>query len=121
MQLWKNLFLGDDIENFWISATRFLDVNITNECTKLPIPSTNDWIWFTTGERITYFNWHIGEPNNIYHHGELCVDLKKDNKIWKWVDKTCWDKINFICEYTWTKEDIQGNSKESSQYLTDIY
>lgn len=100
-----NWFLGDGLNHFWISGTK--------------LPDVNEWIWFTTGRHITYFNWNSGEPNNA-KKDEYCIEMRVVKRKVKWNDIDCWQDFNFICEFTWTKDcikllkDIQHRSNISN-------
>ncbi|XP_077323753.1 pulmonary surfactant-associated protein A-like [Lithobates pipiens] len=47
-----------------------------------------------SGQVITYFNWHAGEPNNL-RNNEDCVEMWDDGG---WNDENCASKRFFICE-----------------------
>ncbi|ALC39833.1 CG31612 [Drosophila busckii] len=47
--------------------------------------------------KVSYFNWHLFEPNN-YDHSEHCVELKLLRGKYAMNDKTCESRQYFICE-----------------------
>ena len=44
------------------------------------------WKWETTGTVLDYFNWSIGEPDNIYRDGNCLIMWQNDGK---WGDAPC--------------------------------
>ncbi|XP_018565283.1 perlucin-like [Anoplophora glabripennis] len=93
----ENVFLGQSLidhgftsasDIFWTSGTR--------------LPDEEHWIWLTTGSRIDFTNWAVGEPNNV-GKVEKCLEVNRI-KIPKkrdlfWGDQNCAGKLYFICEY----------------------
>ncbi|KAJ8975401.1 hypothetical protein NQ317_001941 [Molorchus minor] len=80
-------FLKGQIEKlgkhtFWTSGSKLSD-------------GTN-WSWMSTGNHITYTNWHPGEPTMV---NEDCIEIHiYDNGYLQWNDFVCSERINFICE-----------------------
>ncbi|XP_050511758.1 snaclec alboaggregin-D subunit beta-like [Diabrotica virgifera virgifera] len=73
--------LGDE---FWTSGTK--------------IPDSRNWIWFTTGRKISYYNWLKGQPESNKNY--QCIEAQVTNNQLKWSNKDCWEKYYFICEST---------------------
>ncbi|XP_033731873.1 perlucin-like protein [Pecten maximus] len=58
-----------------------------------------DWRWMNSDQRINYTNWYPGEPNNYQNHSEDCVVVYINNhQQYRWDDRKCTEKNNFICE-----------------------
>ncbi|XP_069122566.1 perlucin-like protein isoform X2 [Argopecten irradians] len=58
-----------------------------------------DWRWIHSDQRVNYTNWHHGEPNNYHHQGEDCMLVFINSRqLYKWDDRQCTEKHNFICE-----------------------
>lgn len=56
------------------------------------------FVSLSTGKRLTYSNWHEGEPNN-YDGKEHCVDIRMlPNDKNGWNDIDCSITLNFFCE-----------------------
>ncbi|XP_054740030.1 perlucin-like [Anastrepha obliqua] len=72
--------LNANDEYFWTAGSRLAD--------------NNRWVWFNTGRPISYFNWHVGEPNNAAGQ-ENCISLSSDGR---WHDWGCTGELYFICE-----------------------
>uniref|UniRef100_A0A6P7H1Q8 Lithostathine-1-like n=1 Tax=Diabrotica virgifera virgifera TaxID=50390 RepID=A0A6P7H1Q8_DIAVI len=71
--------LGDE---FWTSGTK--------------IPDSRNWIWFTTGRKISYYNWLKGQPESNKNY--QCIEAQVTNNQLKWSNKDCWEEYYFICE-----------------------
>nr|XP_023014521.1 macrophage mannose receptor 1-like [Leptinotarsa decemlineata] len=69
-------------EYYWTSGNRIAD--------------EKTWIW-PPSEKITYFNWDQGEPNNLRTH-ENCLEVFKSGTDTKWNDDPCDQKNLYICE-----------------------
>ena len=61
----------------------------------------NQWIW-VDGQKVTYSNWGVGEPNNI---NEECV-VMNTSPTGKWYDDRCSERRPFICEKEGTSENL---------------
>lgn len=61
----------------------------------------NQWIW-VDGQKVTYSNWGVGEPNNI---NEECV-VMNTSPSGKWYDDRCSERRPFICEKEGTSENL---------------
>lgn len=61
----------------------------------------NQWIW-VDGQKVTYSNWGVGEPNNI---NEECV-VMNTSPFGKWYDDRCSERRPFICEKEGTSENL---------------
>ncbi|CAG9832699.1 unnamed protein product [Diabrotica balteata] len=69
-------------EEFWTSGTK--------------IPDSRKWIWFTTGRKISYFNWLKGQPDS--NKNSQCIEAQVTNDQLQWSSKDCWKEYYFICE-----------------------
>ncbi|XP_072395615.1 C-type lectin mosGCTL-7-like [Diabrotica undecimpunctata] len=74
--------LGNLGEEFWTSGTK--------------IPDSRKWIWFTTGRKISYFNWLKGQPESNKNY--QCIEAQVTNDQLQWSNKDCWKEYYFICE-----------------------
>uniref|UniRef100_A0A6P7GDW6 L-selectin-like n=1 Tax=Diabrotica virgifera virgifera TaxID=50390 RepID=A0A6P7GDW6_DIAVI len=73
---------------FWTSGNRLAE-------------SSNDWTWtwLTTGNKITFFDWGSGEPNNQEGDEEcICMWNKKYYSQGSWDDEPCTNQKGAICE-----------------------
>lgn len=52
----------------------------------------------STGHNIIYFNWQVGEPNNL-NSTENCIEIRNWGKSgYTWNDLNCDTELYFICE-----------------------
>ena len=61
----------------------------------------NQWIW-VDGQKVTYSNWGVGEPNNI---NEECV-VMNTSPSGKWYDDRCSERRPYICEKEGRSENL---------------
>lgn len=54
----------------------------------------SEFIWSRSGNKITFTQWSIGSPNNLFN--EDCIEMYSSNGEWN--DKRCGSTISFICE-----------------------
>eukprot|EP00092_Neocalanus_flemingeri_P037866 GFUD01041219.1.p1 GENE.GFUD01041219.1~~GFUD01041219.1.p1 ORF type:complete len:465 (+),score=105.82 GFUD01041219.1:61-1395(+) len=71
----------DDEFSFWIGAR--------------DAEAEASFMWEQSGEELSYFNWHDGEPNNA-GVGEDCVEV---SNFQKWNDLDCDEYRLFVCEF----------------------
>ncbi|CAG9815365.1 unnamed protein product [Phaedon cochleariae] len=89
--------------SYWTSGNRIAD--------------KQTWYWLNN-EKITYFNWAPGEPNNRKEN-EYCIEISRSISDSKWNDDPC-EKNNFyICE-SWIETPGQGQCSGSSP-VVNIY
>ncbi|XP_030751026.1 C-type lectin 37Db-like [Sitophilus oryzae] len=59
---------------------------------------TLEYHWFSTGEKIIYFNWGPGEPNNV-DGNESCIEiLLTSGYVPGWNDLSCMANLRYICQ-----------------------
>ncbi|KAF4527285.1 hypothetical protein B566_EDAN016073 [Ephemera danica] len=80
-----------------VIATKALDMQFWTSGNDLENEGT--FIWRSTGQRVTFSDWEIGEPGN-YDNVEHCVFIGNwgQKTIPMWHDITCLKKFFFVCE-----------------------
>ncbi|KAF4523641.1 hypothetical protein B566_EDAN010150 [Ephemera danica] len=65
------------------------------------IESEGKWIWRSTGQSITFFNWETNQPENT-EGAEHCISIGNwvQNKLPLWHDASCSYNLFFVCEKT---------------------
>ncbi|XP_031621807.1 perlucin-like [Contarinia nasturtii] len=81
---------GHEGSAFWTSGTKLGD-NIT-------------WLWMGNGRPVSFTNWAPGQPDNLNHYTESCINIFSNDMVWgpntaqKWNDIRCSRELNIICE-----------------------
>uniref|UniRef100_A0A1B6KYY9 C-type lectin domain-containing protein n=2 Tax=Graphocephala atropunctata TaxID=36148 RepID=A0A1B6KYY9_9HEMI len=72
-------------DRFWTSGTDY--------------PLGGPWVWMSSGNSPTFFDWLPGEPNNNVG-SEHCLNLYEvEDKGYMWNDVDCLEEMFPICEY----------------------
>ncbi|XP_062559303.1 lectin-like [Armigeres subalbatus] len=64
------------------------------------ISEEGTFVWHSTGLKVDYTNWSVGNPNN--YGKEDCAEIafqSYTNWTWTWNDHKCHTLLNFICEF----------------------
>ena len=65
------------------------------------------FLWQTNYEALSYENWDVGQPNNLWSpHGQHCVALDPN---YKWDDIDCELKHEYLCQAHSTGESLFHN------------
>ena len=88
----ENDFITSLAQNstFWIDGNR----NCSRNCF---------WQWSGLNQKISYFNWRKGEPNNYGPGPENCILVLGTGYIYKvneygvWNDVSCYARYGFVC------------------------
>lgn len=56
-----------------------------------------NWNWLSTGKKMIYTNWHVGQPDNAFG-GEHCMNMWRSGDLFTWNDNSCRNKCYYICE-----------------------
>jgi hypothetical protein len=56
----------------------------------------NAFVWSGTGQRVSFTDWHSGEPN--HDAGDACIMYRFNDGYLKWNDDRPYAEYNIICE-----------------------
>lgn len=80
-ELMLKLLKDRQLEIIWLGAT--------------DLGHHGDWVWTSSGKKITYIPWGTDQPNNV-DNDQHCMGLSPNEN--GWIDYFCHHKLNYFCE-----------------------